>query len=64
MISFINTDCLTSYTDISLGQWLALTPPQVVKDTLNLSDETIGQLSKEKPLVVNGPVPPATVADN
>ncbi|KAH0613663.1 uncharacterized protein H6S33_005549 [Morchella sextelata] len=52
------------FTDFSLGQWLALTPPQVVKDTLNLSDETIGQLSKDKPLVVNGPVPPATVADN
>lgn len=53
-----------SIVDISLGQWLALTPPQVVQDTLHLSDESIGSLSKEKPLVVNGPVPPATVPDN
>ncbi|KAL7276935.1 hypothetical protein RUND412_000079 [Rhizina undulata] len=52
------------FTDISLGQWLALTPPQIVKDTLHLSDDSIAQLSKVKPFVVDGPVPPETVSDS
>jgi len=42
------------FADISLGQWLALTPPQVVKDTLNLTDETIASFKKEKQYVVAG----------
>ena len=33
-------------------QWLALTPPELVKAHLQLSDETISQLSKEKPVIV------------
>jgi hypothetical protein len=33
---------------------LGLTPPQVLKDTLHLSDESIAKLYKEKPLVVKG----------
>lgn len=33
-------------------QWLALTPPELVKAHLQLSDETIGQLSKTKPVLV------------
>ncbi|RPB21164.1 Bicupin, oxalate decarboxylase/oxidase [Terfezia boudieri ATCC MYA-4762] len=49
------------FSDFSLGQWLALTPAQVVKDTLHLSDNAIKGLSKTKPLIVPGPVPPATV---
>ncbi|KAI0787802.1 oxalate decarboxylase [Fomes fomentarius] len=40
------------FTDISLNQWLALTPPELVKAHLQLSDETISQLSKVKPVVV------------
>jgi len=40
------------YEDISLNQWLALTPPDMVKAHLQLSDETISQLQKVKPLVV------------
>ncbi|CUA77844.1 oxalate decarboxylase [Rhizoctonia solani] len=39
------------YEDISLNQWLALTPPDMVKD-LQLSGETISQLQKVKPIVV------------
>lgn len=31
---------------------LGLTPPQVVKDHLHLSDESIAHLSKEKPILV------------
>jgi len=40
--------------DISLGQWLGLTPPQIVKDTLNLSDATVAKLKKEKQYIVAG----------
>ncbi|THU84526.1 RmlC-like cupin, partial [Dendrothele bispora CBS 962.96] len=38
--------------DISLSQWLALTPPELVKAHLNLDDETIEKLPKIKPIVV------------
>lgn len=40
------------FQDISLNQWLALTPPDLVKAHLNLDDETIANLSKTKPTVV------------
>ncbi|KAF2838897.1 Bicupin, oxalate decarboxylase/oxidase [Patellaria atrata CBS 101060] len=42
------------FSDISLGQWLGLTPPQVVIDTLNLSPETVSKFPKEKPFIVQG----------
>jgi oxalate decarboxylase family bicupin protein len=42
------------YNDISVGQWLGLTPPQVVKDHLNLPDDVIARLPKEKPFLVPG----------
>ncbi|KAH9928870.1 oxalate decarboxylase [Fomitopsis serialis] len=38
--------------DVSLNQWLALTPPALVKEHLQISDETIAHLSKIKPYVV------------
>ncbi|KAF5371097.1 hypothetical protein D9757_010813 [Collybiopsis confluens] len=34
------------------SQWLALTPPSLVKAHLNLDDETIAQLSKTKQIVI------------
>jgi len=40
------------YEDISLNQWLALTPPDMVKAHLQLSDDTISKLQKVKPTVV------------
>ncbi|KAJ1303774.1 hypothetical protein OPQ81_008197 [Rhizoctonia solani] len=40
------------YEDISLNQWLALTPPDMVKAHLQLDDETISLLQKVKPVVV------------
>ncbi|KAJ7222100.1 putative oxalate decarboxylase/oxidase [Mycena pura] len=40
------------FQDISLNQWLALTPPELVKAHLGLSDDTIASLSKTKPVVV------------
>ena len=42
------------FEDISLNQWLALTPPELVKEHLGLSDTTIKKLSKTK-LTVVGP---------
>jgi oxalate decarboxylase family bicupin protein len=36
------------FTDISVAQWLALTPRQVVQDTLHLPDETLDNLPKHK----------------
>ncbi|KAH7884814.1 putative oxalate decarboxylase/oxidase [Phlebopus sp. FC_14] len=40
------------YQDISLAQWLALTPPELVKAHLGLSDETIAAMNKTKQIVV------------
>jgi oxalate decarboxylase/phosphoglucose isomerase-like protein (cupin superfamily) len=42
------------FTDISVNQWLALTPRQVVKDTLGLPDGVLDGLSREKEYVVAG----------
>ncbi|GJE85584.1 oxalate decarboxylase family bicupin [Phanerochaete sordida] len=39
------------FEDISLGQWLALTPPEIVKAHLQLSDETISKLNTTKVVV-------------
>ncbi|KAJ3883908.1 oxalate decarboxylase [Lentinula edodes] len=43
------------FQDISLNQWLALTPPALVKAHLGLDDETIALLKKVKPTVVGPP---------
>jgi oxalate decarboxylase len=40
------------YADISLNQWMALTPPELVKAHLNLDDATMAALSKSKPIIV------------
>ena len=42
------------FTDISMAQWLGLTPPQVVKDTLMLPDSVIANLPKYKQYIVEG----------
>lgn len=39
------------FADVSLSQWLALTPPALVKAHLNVGDEFIAHLQKEKPVV-------------
>jgi oxalate decarboxylase len=43
------------YADISLNQWMALTPPELVRAHLNIDEQTIAVLSKTKPIIV-GPV--------
>jgi oxalate decarboxylase len=40
------------FADVSLNQWLALTPPELVQAHLNLDRETLAALSKSKPIIV------------
>ncbi|KAI0136581.1 oxalate decarboxylase family bicupin [Xylariales sp. AK1849] len=42
------------FTDVSLSNWLALTPRQVVKDTLHLSDAVLDAQPKQKTLLKPG----------
>ena len=42
------------YIIMSLGQWLGLTPPQIVKDTLHLPQSLIDRLPKVKNYIVPG----------
>ncbi|KAJ8606245.1 hypothetical protein MRB53_041117 [Persea americana] len=42
------------YNDISVAQWLGLTPRQVVKDHLGFSDDTLDRLPKIKPYILPG----------
>jgi oxalate decarboxylase len=41
-----------TFADVSLNQWMALTPPELVKAHLNLDEATLAALSKVKPVVV------------
>jgi oxalate decarboxylase len=40
------------FADISLNQWMALTPPELVQAHLNLDEPTLAALSPNKPIVV------------
>jgi len=40
------------FSDISVAQWLALTPHQIVQDTLSLSAETVDNFPVEKQYIV------------
>jgi oxalate decarboxylase len=40
------------FADVSLNQWMALTPPELVQAHLNLDAATMAALSKTKPLIV------------
>lgn len=40
------------YADVSLNQWMALTPPELLKAHLNLSEASLAQLRKAKDPVV------------
>jgi oxalate decarboxylase len=40
------------YASVSLDQWMALTPPSLIKDHLPLDDSTIAALSKRQRIVV------------
>ena len=40
------------FADVSLNQWMALTPPELVRAHLNIDEETIAALHKNKQVVV------------
>jgi oxalate decarboxylase len=46
------------FADISLNQWMALTPPALVRVHLNLSQDAIDALSKTKPVIRAGAARP------
>jgi len=55
-VVFIEVLQADHFSDISVGQWLGLTPPQIVMDTLSLSNETVSTFKKEKQYIVQGNV--------
>jgi oxalate decarboxylase len=40
------------FADVSLNQWLGLTPPELVQAHLNLDEQTMAALRKDKPIIV------------
>ncbi|KUJ19438.1 Bicupin, oxalate decarboxylase/oxidase [Mollisia scopiformis] len=55
-VIFIEVLQADHFSDISVGQWVGLLPPQIVIDTLNLTNETVSQFKKEKQYIVQGDV--------
>ncbi|KAF9223268.1 oxalate decarboxylase [Gyrodon lividus] len=51
-LKFLEVFSTNVYQDVSLAQWLALTPPAIVKAHLGVSDETIAAMNKTKQIVV------------
>jgi hypothetical protein len=41
------------FADLSLNQWMALTPPELVQAHLNLDPQTMAVLRKDKPIIVS-----------
>jgi oxalate decarboxylase len=41
------------FADVSLNQWMALTPPELVRAHLGLDRDTMAALSKDKPVIVS-----------
>lgn len=58
-----NTEILQAptYNDISVAQWLGLTPKQVVKDHLGFSEETLDRLPHVKNWILPGSTDPLQV---
>jgi oxalate decarboxylase len=40
------------FADVSLGQWMGVLPPELVKAHLNLADDVIAKLPRDKPEIV------------
>ena len=43
----------SQFADVSLNQWMALTPPELVQAHLNLDPQTMAALRKDKPVIVS-----------
>lgn len=44
----------STFSDISVGQWLGLTPPQIVKDHLKVDDQFVKNLPKTEQYIIAG----------
>jgi oxalate decarboxylase len=42
------------FMDVSLNQWMALTPPELVRAHLNVDGRTVAALRKDKPIIMAG----------
>jgi oxalate decarboxylase len=51
-LTFLEMFRTDRYADISLDQWLALTPPELVREHLPISQQTVGAFSKTQRIVV------------
>ena len=53
-LTFLEMFRSNRFADVSLAQWLALTPPELVQAHLNVDQKTMATLSarKDKPVVV------------
>ena len=52
VLTFLEMFRSDRFADVSLNQWMALTPPELVKAHLGIGDEAIAALSKDKPIIV------------
>lgn len=51
-LRFLEIFASDRFEDISLSQWLALVPSELVKEHLQISDATLAHFSKSKPIVI------------
>jgi len=60
-VMFIEVLSADHFSDISVGQWLGLTSPQIVIDSLNITAETVAAAFKpDKQYIVQGALPTFT----
>lgn len=45
------------FADVSLAQWLGVLPPELVKAHLDLADDVLSRLPRNKPVIASGRVP-------
>ena len=53
-LRFLEMFRIDHYADVSLNQWMALTPPELVQQHLNLDAQTLAALRKDKPVAPVG----------
>ena len=41
------------FIDFSASQWMALTPPQIVADLLNIPTELVSNMNKQKQVLIS-----------
>ena len=51
-LRFLEVFRSSRFADVSLNQWMALTPPELVQAHLNLDQPTLAALRKDKPILM------------